>query len=362
MIKVNKIEPSSGAKIKVIGLGGGGTNAINTMIESGLKFVELISANTDRQALINNKSFNKIQLGKMLTKGLGAGGNPKIGKEAAREDYEIIKNSLKGADMVFIVAGMGGGTGTGAAPVVAEITRELGILSVGVVTKPFLHEKERKAKIAEDGITELKKYIDTLIVVANDKIFDSLDPNIDITESFMAVDKILLKGIDGITGIVNSLGYINIDFADIRSIMKNKGLAIMGMGSARGENAALDAVKEALNSPLYDDISIDGATGLVVNITSSSSLPFREYQNAINYVSSLVSKDAEVKGGLVFNPDMNDKVNATIIATGFKKEHPTTIVGVLRPIEAETIIPRSYLENSEDDLETPSILREKNKR
>lgn len=361
MIKIILPESSSGAKIKVIGLGGGGTNAINTMIEDGLKFVELIAANTDRQALLKNKACNKIQLGKKLTKGLGAGGNPKIGREAALEDYDLIKNTLKGADMVFIVAGMGGGTGTGAAPVVAEIARELDILSVGVVTKPFSHERE-KAKIAEDGINELKKYVDTLIVVSNDKIFDCLDPNNDITKSFMAVDRILLKGIDGITGIVNSVGYINIDFADIRSIMKNKGLAVMGMGSSRGEDAAITAVKEALDSPLYDDISIDGATGLVVNITSSQELPLKEYLKAINYISGLVSNGAEVKGGLVFNAEMNDKVSATIIATGFKKENPKTITCISKPIEAEALGPRIPIGDLDDDYEIPAIIRERIKR
>lgn len=354
MLFINKDETSQGAIIKVIGLGGGGGNAVNTMAEEGIKGVELIAANTDKQALRMNSVHNKIQIGKKLTNGLGAGGDPKVGKDAAIEDYELIKHSIKDADMLFITAGMGGGTGTGAAPIVAEIAKNLKILTVGVVTKPFKIELEKKNRIAEDGIKELKKYVDTLIVVSNDKIFEAVNNNLPIKDSFKFVDKILLQGIEGITGIINEPGYMNIDFADIRTVMRGKGLAIMGLGHGRGDDRALNAVQDAVNSPLLDNISIEGAKGLVVNITSGPNLSQREFSDAIKFVSDLVSKNAEVKAGFVIDQRMNDDAKVTIIATGFSEVE--TRIDVKTPlVDIDLFSPKDYDDN--EDYDTPSILR-----
>jgi len=363
MIFIKPVDKTTGAIIKVIGLGGGGGNAINTMIEDGLNHVELMVANTDMQALIKNKTLNKIQLGKKLTNGLGAGGIPKVGRDAALEDYELIKNLISGADMLFITAGMGGGTGTGAAPVVAEIAKKLNILTVGVVTKPFSFELDKKRKIAEEGIKELKKNVDTLIVVSNEKIFSNLNDNIQIEESFKYVDKILLQGIKGITSIIHEAGYMNIDFADIRTVMKDKGYALMGLGSARGENKALKAVKEAINSPLLDDVSINGATGLIINITSSPNLSHKEFSAAINEVSKLIDKNAEVKSGFVIDENLSDEVRATIIATGFKSNDNINV-------REDKFKSRNLFEEdielntnvAEDDFEYPSFMLRQAKR
>jgi len=366
MIYIKPIDKTAGARIKVIGIGGGGGNAINTMVDDNLQNVELIAANTDRQVLLNSKTLNKIQLGKKLTKGLGAGGVPRVGRDAANEDYELIKNMISNSDMLFITAGMGGGTGTGAAPVVAEIAKKLNILTVGVVTKPFDFELEKKRKIAEEGIKELKKYVDTLIVVSNEKIFSTLNENIPIEESFKYVDKILLQGIKGITSIINDAGYMNIDFADIRTVMKDKGYALMGLGFARGDNKAVKAVQEAICSPLLDNVSINGATGLIINITSGPNLSHREFSDAINEVSKLIDKNAEVKSGFVIDNNMQDQVKATIIATGFKTNESKLSIredkfntSNLFDIDSDNNTNNNF---SEDDFEFPSFMLKQAKR
>ena len=301
MFEITDTENSriNGARIKVVGVGGGGCNAVNTMIKAGLSGVEYIVANTDAQALSISLAQTKIQLGGNVTKGLGAGANPEIGKKAALEDYEKISEVLKGADMVFITAGMGGGTGTGAAPVIAKLAKELGALTVGVVTKPFIFEGKRRFKQAEEGIRNLEESVDSLITIPNQRLLYLAGENLSLVDTFKKADEVLLNAVRGISDLINNTGHINADFADVSTVMANKGLALMGTGTAKGEGRAIKAATEAISSPLLEDISIHGATGIIINITGSDSLTMHETNEAVILESTL--KKYLVYAGVRFN-------------------------------------------------------------
>ncbi len=309
---------SIGANIKVVGVGGGGSNAVSTMINSELDGVDFIVANTDIQALNANKATGKIQLGLDLTKGLGAGANPDVGRRAAIESYNEIVESLQGSDMVFVTAGMGGGTGTGGAPVVAKIARELGALTIGVVTRPFVFEGKRRQKHAEGGLQELKENVDTLIVIPNQKLLAISGDKTPLTETFKKADEVLLQAVKGISDLINIRGLINLDFADIRTVMQAKGLALMGTGHAKGENRAVEAATAAISSPLLENIKIDGATGIIINVTGGPDLSLYEVNEASTLITEAAHEDAEIIFGAVIDQDMVDEVRVTVIATGFQ--------------------------------------------
>ncbi len=306
-----------GATIKVIGIGGGGGNAVQTMIEGGLAGVQFVVANTDRQALAANKAEGKIQLGRELTKGLGAGANPEIGRRAAIESYNDIVAQLEGADMVFVTAGMGGGTGTGGAPVVAKIAKELGALTIGVVTRPFIFEGKKRKKHADDGIRELQESVDTLIVIPNQKLLSVASERTPLLETFHRADQVLLHAVKGISDLINIRGLINLDFADIRTVMQAKGMAIMGSGMANGDNRAIEAATQAISSPLLENICIDGATGIIINVTGGNDLTLWEVNEASTLITEAAHPDAEIIFGAVIDDTMGDKVSVTVIATGF---------------------------------------------
>ena len=306
----------NGAKIKVVGVGGGGCNAVNTMIRSGLSGVEYIVANTDAQALSISLAETKIQLGGTVTKGLGAGANPEIGKKAALEDYEMISEVLKGADMVFITAGMGGGTGTGAAPVIAKLAKELGALTVGVVTKPFVFEGKKRFKQAEEGIRNLEESVDSLITIPNQRLLYLAGENLSLVDTFKRADEVLLNAVRGISDLINNTGHINADFADVSTVMANKGLALMGTGSAEGQGRAIKAATEAISSPLLEDISINGATGIIINITGSDTLSMHETNEAVTLIMEAADENAEIIFGTVIDNNMVDEIKVTVIATG----------------------------------------------
>ncbi len=306
-----------GANIKVVGVGGGGNNAVTTMIEGGLGGVEFIVANTDRQALNAHKALTKIALGSELTKGLGAGANPEIGKRAAIESYNDLVEALEGADMVFVTAGMGGGTGTGGAPIVAKIARELGALTIGVVTRPFMFEGKKRMRHADGGIQELKENVDTLIVIPNQKLLAISNDRTPLVETFKKADDVLMQAVKGISDLINIRGLINLDFADIRTVMSAKGMAIMGTGRAKGENRAVEAATAAISSPLLENISIDGATGIIINVTGGPDLSLYEVNEASTLITEAAHEDAEIIFGAVIDEDMGDEVRVTVIATGF---------------------------------------------
>jgi cell division protein FtsZ len=306
-----------GANIKVVGVGGGGSNAVTTMIASEMSGVEFIVANTDIQALNANKASNKIQLGLDLTKGLGAGANPDVGRRAAIESYNEIVEKLEGSDMVFVTAGMGGGTGTGGAPIVAKIARELGALTIGVVTKPFMFEGKKRSKHAEAGLQELKDNVDTLIVIPNQKLLTIAAEKTPLLDTFKKADEVLLQAVKGISDLINIRGLINLDFADIRTVMSSKGIAIMGTGSAKGENRAVEAATAAISSPLLENVKIDGATGIIVNITGGSELSLYEVNEATTLITEAAHEDAEIIFGAVIDENMGEEVRVTVIATGF---------------------------------------------
>jgi cell division protein FtsZ len=310
--------PLVGPKIKVVGVGGGGGNAINTMIEGGVQGVDFVAANTDNQVLETNQAPTKIQIGKILTRGLGAGGNPDIGSAAALEDAQRIGEVLVGADMVFVTAGMGGGTGTGAAPVIARAARELGALTVGVVTKPFLFEGLQRKKKATSGIAELSKAVDALIVIPNDRLIELAGKKLTLKESFNLVDSVCLTAVRGISDLVLVPGLINVDFADVRAIMTGMGRALMGSGMGKGERRALDAAQMAITSPLLEDVSINGATGILVNITGGPDLMLSEVNEACTLVHEAADPDANIIFGSVIDPNLTDEVRITVIATGFQ--------------------------------------------
>lgn len=312
--------PTGPAVIKVIGVGGGGCNAINNMIENPIQGVEYISANTDAQSLMDNMAPNKIQLGASLTRGLGAGANPEVGRAAAMEDREAIVKAISGADMLFITTGMGGGTGTGAAPVIAEIAKELGILTVAVVTRPFKHEGKRGV-VAQQGIEQLKNHVDSLIVVPNDKLLAALGKGTTVREAFRAANNVLRNGVAGISEIVTCPGFINLDFADVKNMMSIIGMAMMGIGESKGSDRARIAVEQAISSPLLDDISLSGAKGVLVNITTAPDcLILDEYQEIMSVVGEYASPDAELKFGTAEDMNMpEDAIRVTIIATGLRE-------------------------------------------
>ncbi|HJL01175.1 MAG TPA: cell division protein FtsZ [Polyangiaceae bacterium LLY-WYZ-15_(1-7)] len=307
------------ARIKVVGVGGSGGNALNTMITSGLEGVEFIAANTDAQALEGNLAPNKIQLGPQLTKGLGAGGNPDVGRKSALEDVQRIADSLAGADMVFVTAGMGGGTGTGAAPIIAQVARDQGALTVGVVTKPFLFEGRKRSKNASNGILELGDAVDSIITIPNQKLLCLGDDDLSMLDAFQRADDVLLQAVQGISDLITTHGMINVDFADVRTIMSSQGRALMGTGYAKGEHRAQEAAEIAINSPLLDDISVDGAQGILINFTAGPDVKLREIEQAASLVQQAAHEEAEIIFGLVTDPDMQDLVKVTVIATGFEE-------------------------------------------
>jgi cell division protein FtsZ len=311
-----------GARIKVVGIGGGGGNAVNTMISSGLAGVEFIAANTDLQALGVSLASVKLQVGAQLTKGLGAGANPDIGRQAALDDSEVIREHLSAADMVFLTAGMGGGTGTGGAPVVARLAKEQGALTVAVVTKPFQFEGKRRMRQAEEGMRELKDAVDTLIAIPNQRLLAVAGRDSSLLETFKRADDILLQAVRGISDLITVHGLINLDFADVRTIMAEMGMAMMGAGSASGENRAVEAAQKAVSSPLLEDISIHGARGVLINITGSHDLSLHEVNEAATLIQEEAHEDANIIFGAVIDEQMGDEIRITVIATGFGEAQP----------------------------------------
>lgn len=314
-----------GANIKVVGVGGGGSNAVSTMIDSGMNGVEFVVANTDRQALAAHKAKGRIQLGAELTKGLGAGANPDVGRRAAIESYNDIVEKIDGADMVFVTAGMGGGTGTGGAPVVAKIARELGALTIGVVTRPFVFEGKKRQKHADLGLQELKENVDTLIVIPNQKLLTISSERTPLLETFKKADEVLLQAVKGISDLINIRGLINLDFADIRTVMSSRGIALMGTGVARGENRAVEAATAAISSPLLENISIDGATGIIINVTGGADLSLYEVNEASTLITEAAHEDAEIIFGAVIDDTLGDEIRVTVIATGFEYQQPKEV-------------------------------------
>ncbi|MDO5306351.1 MAG: cell division protein FtsZ [bacterium] len=305
------------AKIKVIGVGGGGGNAVNRMIKSGLTGVEFWLMNTDLQILNASTCKNRIQLGAKLTNGLGAGGEPQVGEKAAEEAQQDITNAIEGADMVFVTAGMGGGTGTGAAPIVAKIAKDLGILTIGVVTKPFSFEGKRRQNQAQQGLEKLREAVDALIVIPNDKLLDVVDRRVSLQESFIVVDEVLLRGVQGISDIITIPGLINVDFADVKSVMQASGSALMGIGRGTGEGRAIEAAKIAINSQLLES-SINGASGVIVNITGGPDMTLHEVTDATNIINDAVLDDARIIIGAVVDDNIQGEIQITVIATGFE--------------------------------------------
>jgi cell division protein FtsZ len=357
------------AVIKVVGVGGGGTNAVNRMVDAGLRGVEFIAANTDAQALAMCDADIKLNIGHELTKGLGAGANPDVGHGAAAESRDEIKEALKGADMVFVTAGEGGGTGTGAAPVIAEIAKnEIGALTVGVVTRPFVFEGSQRAKQAEEGIQRLREQVDTLIVIPNEKLLGIVERRTTILEAFKEADNVLRQGVQGITDLITIPGLINLDFADVRTIMHNAGTALMGIGSGSGETRAVDAAKAAIASPLLEE-SVEGATGILLNITGGHDLGLFEVNEAAEVVNAASDKESNIIFGAVIDDSMGDDVRVTVIATGF--DHGGR--GLARTSSAREEArrtrrdrdvtlddrQRSSLEISDDEIDIPSFLRDK---
>ncbi len=318
MLEFDDAEIPESARIKVVGVGGGGGNAINTMIAEGVDGVEFIAANTDLQALENNLAAVKVQLGGTLTKGLGAGANPEIGRNSALEDQAVIAEALDGADMVFVTAGMGGGTGTGAAPVIAGIAREVGALTVGVVTKPFQFEGRRRRRQAEEGIRALSQSVDTLITIPNQRLLAISGDDTTILEAFKKADEVLLQAVQGISDLITIRGLVNVDFADVRTIMAGKGLALMGTGRSSGPSRALEAAEMAISSPLLEDVSIEGATGILINITGGYDMTLKEINEAASLIEEASDEDAHIIFGNVIDEEMRDEIQITVIATGFQ--------------------------------------------
>ena len=311
------VDASGAARIKVVGVGGGGGNAVNTMIAAGLPGVDFIAANTDSQALKANLAPIKMQLGEKLTRGLGAGGNPEVGKRAAQEDVERLREYLGEADMIFITAGMGGGTGTGAAPIIAKVAKELGSLTVGVVTKPFTFEGKRRMKQADEGMKELKASVDTLIAIPNQRLLSVAGRNSSILETFKKADDVLLQAVRGISDLITVHGLINLDFADVRTIMSEMGMAMMGAAIAQGENRAVEAAQKAISSPLLEEVSIQGARGVLINITGGPDLSLHEVNEAATLIQEEADEEANIIFGAVIDESMGDEVRITVIATGF---------------------------------------------
>lgn len=369
---------SNDAVIKVIGCGGGGGNAINTMIEGGIHGVEFAAANTDQQALGNNLASVKVQLGSTLTKGLGAGANPDVGREAALEDQEQLAAVLEGADMVFVTAGMGGGTGTGAAPIVASIARSLGALTVGVVTKPFFFEGNRRRRHAEQGILALRDSVDTLITIPNQRLLSITDEKTSMMDAFKKADEVLLNAVQGISDLITFHGIVNVDFADVRTIMTDQGMALMGTGVGRGERRAIDAATQAVSSPLLEDVSIDGATGILINVTGGPDMGLHEINAASTLIQEAADEDANIIFGSVIDESIGETMKVTVIATGFDRQESGSVNVRDLPIDKEvhdipTVIrnrweqerlvkvrpPATHEEVASEEIDIPAFLRRK---
>jgi len=366
------------ASLKVIGVGGGGNNAVNRMIDDGMQNVEFIAINTDGQALNLSKAESKIQVGEKLTRGLGAGANPDIGKKAAEESREQIEDAIQGADMVFVTAGMGGGTGTGAAPVVAKIAKEMGALTVGVVTRPFSFEGRKRQTQAAAGVDAMKASVDTLIVIPNDRLLDIVDKSTPMMEAFKEADNVLRQGVQGISDLIAVSGEVNLDFADVKTIMTNQGSALMGIGVSSGENRAVEAAKKAISSPLLET-SIVGAQGVLMNITGGESLSLFEAQESADIVQDAADEDVNMIFGTVINPELEDEIVVTVIATGFNEKsvnrtpereekrdsvsYPTSQrVDDTPPSRPAREPERSTPETKDEDYEVPTFLRNRSRR
>jgi len=328
------------AKIKVVGVGGGGCNAINTMIGCSLEGVEFIAANTDSQALGLSKAHTRLQLGAQLTRGLGAGANPQVGRDAALEDADRIRELLQGADLVFVTAGMGGGTGTGAAPVISEMAREVGALTVAVVTRPFQFEGGKRIRQAEEGLKNLRKVCDTLIVIPNQRLLGVVDRGTSLIEAFKVVDDVLRQAVQGIADLITIPGLVNVDFADIRTVMSHMGRAVMGMGISKGENRAVQAAHRAISSPLLGDMSIDGARGVLINISGGTDLTLHEVTEASTIIEEAADPEANIIFGSVIHERLSDEVVVTVIATGFEPES--------QPAADEEVVPKTQTAKGTD--------------
>ncbi|MCQ4637187.1 cell division protein FtsZ [Anaerovorax odorimutans] len=351
-----EMNESTPAKIKVVGVGGGGCNAVNRMIDAGMQGVAYIAINTDKQALARCKAETKLQIGEKLTKGLGAGGNPEIGQKSAEENLEDLSKFITGADMVFITAGMGGGTGTGAAPIVAKVAKDMGILTVGVVTKPFTFEGKKRGEHAELGIKFLKKYVDSLVIVPNDKLLETVEENTSLLEAFDMADEVLKQGIQGISELIIDDALINLDFADVTTVMKDRGVAHMGVGKGSGENRVSDAVKDAIESPLLET-SIDGAKAVLINVTGGYDLGMLEANEAASEIEKAADNNAIIIFGAAIKEDIKDEIYITVIATGFESRPSADLLG--NDLMPET----AGEEKKESDVNTTSsILDEKNEK
>lgn len=350
-----------GAKIRVVGVGGGGGNAVNTMIELGLRRVDFIAANTDLQALENSCAHTKIQLGQSITRGLGSGGDPEVGRRSAIEDRERMREALGGADMVFVTAGMGGGTGTGGAPIIAEIARETGALTVGVVTKPFLFEGKVRMRQADEGIQHLKRSVDTLITIPNQRLLNVVGKNTRLRDAFKKADEVLHNAVKGISDTITVPGLINVDFADVRTVMSEMGMALMGEGIAQGENRAVDAAQKAISSPLLEDISIDGARGMLVNVTAGNDLTLHEVHEAITLIQESVHPDANVIFGAVIDEDMEEDIRITVIATGIGRAEKGKLDVEKKVASISARTPFSGENAFQDELDIPTFRRTQRK-
>lgn len=350
------LEMNQLAKIKVVGVGGGGCNAVNRMIDSGLKGVDFIVANTDLQVLNDSLAPTKLQLGSDLTDGLGAGANPAIGKEAALESKEEIEEALKGADMVFVTCGMGGGTGTGASPIIAEIAQDLGALTVGIVTKPFSFEGKKRMEQAIEGLDELKKHVDTLIVIPNDRLRELIDKSTPMLEAFREVDNVLHRGVQSISDLIAITGLVNLDFADVKAVMKDRGNALIGIGVGSGENRAVEAAKQAVSSPLLET-SINGATDAIINVTGGSSLTLFEVEEAAEVIRTAANTDINTIFGAVINENLTDEVIVTVIATGFE-EPSEPLYHSFNSTKPEDMYKEDE-EYNENDLDVPPFIRDR---
>lgn len=360
-----------GAKMRIVGIGGGGCNAVNTMISSNLHGVEFIAINTDMQALESNKAQHKIQIGKTLTRGLGAGANPEIGKRAAEEDVDQVKSVLDGSDLVFITCGMGGGTGTGAAPIIAEVAKSMGALTIGIVTKPFNFEKGKRMKQAMIGVEELREMVDTLIVIPNEKLLMVMPKNTPFIQAFKAADDVLYRATKGIADLISNTGYVNVDFADVKKIMSGAGDAIMGMGIGTGERRGEEAVKQAINSPLLEETSIEGATGILLNLTCPMDFTTEEVDQISNLITGVAGEDADVIWGYGVDEKLKGEVHVTVIAAGLNRHrYPKNAIAAQAGDDSSSPLSISkrtikYTEHLQDirsnrykNLEEPAILRQ----
>jgi cell division protein FtsZ len=360
--------PMTGARIKVIGVGGGGGNAVNRMIEAGIEGIDFLVANTDLQALKRSRAPIKIQLGGKLTKGLGAGANPEVGRNAALEDTEKIIEALEGADMVFVTTGLGGGTGTGAAPIIASLATELNALTVAVVTKPFHFEGKRRMEQSEQGLRELRECVDTVITIPNERLLGTVDRTVSLQDSFKLADDVLRQAVQGISDLITVPGLINLDFADVKSIMQGMGMALMGAGRASGEDRALKATQQAISSPLLEEATIEGAKGVLINITGGPDLTLYEVNEASSIIREAADVNANIIFGAVIDESMRDEMKITVIATGFDKEVSDT--GVItnsnthpnnapRYVGREELPSRGAAQGRSDDLDVPAFIRKK---